>query len=384
LDNALDALDKHEEWLKDRTQGKRAEFTRVNLRAIDIAGRDLTGARFIACDLRDAKLHGCNLSFADFTCCDLRQADLRKAQAAGVSLFGADLRGADLRGFYAGLGSTFVAADLCGAKMEGMHLKKTDLPGAWIDPADLKMTRFEEVIAPDGSPLNAAINSDADAKEIASRFERMRPKSHATNSPDVAAFEAGSGPTLLDRLEASQKAEPTTDPKKEQEPQAQRAKQPQGCPETVSGEASTHTKEGGVSMPNAQRTHKGRGQEAEVAPGQNEASNTRERGETMAEQEQEKHETEKQQNGRESIATMELGHLRGEVYRRGEYYSVAVRRPFVGKDGNERLAFDTREQDIKDHVAMLQESEKIIHQDRLERAQENGQTQENRMRITRA
>jgi hypothetical protein len=124
--------------------------------------------------------------------------------------------------------------------------------------------------------------------------------------------------------------------------------------------------------------------EAKVPSGQNEASNTRERGETVAEQQHEKHETEKQQNGRESIATMELGNLRGEVYRRGEYYSVAVRRPFVGKDGNERLAFDTREQDIRDHVAMLQESEKIIHQDRLERAQENGPAPENRIRITRA
>ena len=137
-------------------------------------------------------------------------------------------------------------------------------------------------------------------------------------------------------------------------------------------------------MPNAQRTHKGRGQEAEVAPGQNEAKSTRERGETVAEQQHEKHETDKQQNGRESIATMELGNLRGEVYRRGEYYSVAVRRPFVGKDGTEKLAFDTREQDIPDHVAMLLESVKIMHQDRLERAQETDQTQENRIRITRA
>jgi hypothetical protein len=89
-----------------------------------------------------------------------------------------------------------------------------------------------------------------------------------------------------------------------------------------------------------------------------------------------------------SIATMELGKLQGEVYRhqseRVEYYSLAVRRPFVGKDGTEKLAFDTREQDIPDHVAMLLESVKIMHQDRLERAQEKDQTQENRIRITRA
>jgi hypothetical protein len=87
------------------------------------------------------------------------------------------------------------------------------------------------------------------------------------------------------------------------------------------------------------------------------------------------------------IATMELGKLCGEVYRHqspsGEHYSIGVRQPFVDKDGTEKLAFDTREEDIPDHVAMLQESAKLMHQDRLERAQENGPAPENRVRITR-
>jgi hypothetical protein len=87
------------------------------------------------------------------------------------------------------------------------------------------------------------------------------------------------------------------------------------------------------------------------------------------------------------IATMELGTLRGEVYRHqspsGEHYSVGIRRPFVGEDGTQKLAVDTREEDIPDQVAMLQESANIIHQDRLERAQENGPAPENRVRITR-
>jgi hypothetical protein len=87
------------------------------------------------------------------------------------------------------------------------------------------------------------------------------------------------------------------------------------------------------------------------------------------------------------IARMELGELRGEVYRhqteRGACYSVAVRGPFAGKDGTEQPALDTWEHDIKHHVTLLQEAEKIIHQDRLERGRENGQTQESRVRITR-
>jgi hypothetical protein len=116
---------------------------------------------------------------------------------------------------------------------------------------------------------------------------------------------------------------------------------------------------------------------AEVASGQNEAGNTKERGEPTSEL----HST------RETLARMELGKLRGEVYRNhsqpGEYYSVAVRRPLVGKDGTETLAFDTWEHDIKDHITLLREAEKTIHQDRLERAPENGQTQENRVRVTR-
>ena len=88
----------------------------------------------------------------------------------------------------------------------------------------------------------------------------------------------------------------------------------------------------------------------------------------------------------QSIATMELGTLRAEVYRHQsqseEYYSFGVRRPFVGKDGAEKLTFDTREEDIQDLVAMLQESAKIMHEDRLERCQENAPAPENRIRIT--
>jgi hypothetical protein len=89
----------------------------------------------------------------------------------------------------------------------------------------------------------------------------------------------------------------------------------------------------------------------------------------------------------QAIATMELGKFRGEVYRHQsqskEYYSFGVRRPFVGKDGPEKLAFDTREEDILDLVAMLQESAKIMHEDRQERYQENAQAPENRIRIAR-
>jgi hypothetical protein len=126
--------------------------------------------------------------------------------------------------------------------------------------------------------------------------------------------------------------------------------------------------------------------EVEVTSSESE-STTETTGETMSEAKTEKQMNQKQQNGKEPIAQMELGKLRGEVYRqqsdRGEYYSVAVRRPFTGKDGTEKLAFDTREQDIRDHIAILQEAEKIIHEEKQERAKEHGQTEASRIRVTR-
>ncbi len=180
---------------------------REDLRGFDFAGRDLSGADFTACDLRGADFHGCNLSFAHFDCCDLREASLMGIQAAGANFHGSDLRQADLRNAFTGIGSSFLTADLRGARMEGAHFRKTDFHGAWMDVADLKGARFEEVVAPSWEPMDARFDSDAISAGLVEKLQRKKPHPKNRNSPIVQAYEQGSGPALWDRLEAAHDAE---------------------------------------------------------------------------------------------------------------------------------------------------------------------------------
>jgi hypothetical protein len=200
-------LERHARRGSNQPGGQRAVFMRENLEGFDFAGRDLTGVQFVACDLRGAGFQGCNLSFAQFTCCDLRSADLRNMQAAGVSFHGSDLRKADLRKAFAGIGSSFSAADLRGAQMEGARFKKTDCHGAWMDAADLKRVRFEEAYAPSWKPIDGTFDSPTGSAELADKLQRQKPLPEIANSPVVLAYQQGSGPALLDRLEAAERLE---------------------------------------------------------------------------------------------------------------------------------------------------------------------------------
>ena len=93
-------IDLHEKWLRNETEGVRA-----NLREANLSGANL----------REANLSGSNLYEADLSGADLLEADLREANLSGANLYEADLRGADLRG--ADLRwVTLYEADLRGAK----------------------------------------------------------------------------------------------------------------------------------------------------------------------------------------------------------------------------------------------------------------------------
>jgi hypothetical protein len=199
-------LERHEQRGSNQ-RGQRAVFTRENLQGFNFAGRDLIGMQFVACDLRGAEFRGCNMSFSQFTCCDLRTADLRNIQAAGVSFHGSDLRKADMGKVFTGIGSSFSAADLRGAHMEGAHFKKTEFHGAWMDASDLKGVRFEEAYAPSGKLIHGIIDSRTSSAELAEKLQRRKPLPEMANAPVVLAYEQGSGPALLDRLETAERLE---------------------------------------------------------------------------------------------------------------------------------------------------------------------------------
>ena len=109
-------LEKHSSWLRDETEG-----TRADLRGADLYGANLCGANLCDADLRGADLRGANPYGANL--CD---ADLRGANLCGANLRGANLRGADLRG-----------ANLYGANLRGANLCDADLRGADLRGANL-------------------------------------------------------------------------------------------------------------------------------------------------------------------------------------------------------------------------------------------------------
>jgi hypothetical protein len=190
------ALGRHARWLRNDQSGKAAFFARADLRGFDFRGRDLTGTSFEGCDLRSARLQHCNLSLARLDYCDLRGADLSNVTAAVVDFHGSDLRGADLRGLSSELLCNFAGADLRGARMEGMHLRGSNFSGAWVSEADLRGARCEEeTLSPRGARLGAPVEPSSDL---------AGPKGTPDDRALPPEYELGSGPALLDRLEAAQ------------------------------------------------------------------------------------------------------------------------------------------------------------------------------------
>ena len=98
----------------------RDRLARRTLAASDThVGRDLRRARLVAMDLRGKDLSGANLEWADLT-----EADLRGTRLAGANLHGAYLTGAQLDG-----------ADLTGANLDDAYLLATHFGVAALSSA---------------------------------------------------------------------------------------------------------------------------------------------------------------------------------------------------------------------------------------------------------
>lgn len=125
-------LQEHQRWLKDPSQGKRAdlsfcELSNLNLSRVNLAHAKLTGA-----GLANAKLVEANLERADLFSADLELADL-----TGANLFGTDLRGACLN-----------EACLANANMNGADLRNGSILEA--EPAEPRehKRRFRHAVDP--------------------------------------------------------------------------------------------------------------------------------------------------------------------------------------------------------------------------------------------
>lgn len=98
-----------------------------DLRSLELADQQLTGAIIRRCNLARARLQGARLDGCDFHATDLRKANLRGTSLRKASLRNAYLEGADLRG------ADLTEADLRGADMRAVNVDKARLDGAHVD-----------------------------------------------------------------------------------------------------------------------------------------------------------------------------------------------------------------------------------------------------------
>jgi len=163
----------HLHWMKDQSQGERADFCYGDMQGIALrelklsralfAGADLRGADLSRADLRQAVFYCADLEGANFEGADLRGADLRGACLNDAKLANANLTGADLSSRAAADGEVYaeiarydrksghhlhvtemVDADMTGADVQRAQLVGCDLTGALLDGARLCGADFSE------------------------------------------------------------------------------------------------------------------------------------------------------------------------------------------------------------------------------------------------
>ena len=127
-----DILEKHNMYLRNDPNGKKADLSEADLIRADLRGANFRGANLCKADLFWADLRGSDFYGANLFGTDLRGANLYGAKLSGANLREADLRGAnlciaDLRG-----------SDFCGANLRGANLYGVKLSGADLREADLR------------------------------------------------------------------------------------------------------------------------------------------------------------------------------------------------------------------------------------------------------
>jgi len=128
---------KHKLWLRNKSEGQRADLRRADLREADLQWANLQGADLQWANLREANLQGADLQWANLREANLRRADLRRADLREADLRRADLRRADLQ--LANLQwANLQKADLRRADLRRADLQKADLQGADLRRADLQ------------------------------------------------------------------------------------------------------------------------------------------------------------------------------------------------------------------------------------------------------
>ena len=141
-------IDLHKKWLRNETDGVRANLRGADLRWANLHGADLRLADFSKANLRLADLRLADFSKANLCGVNLREADLSEADLHGADLRGADLHWADLHKadlHWANLSEAdLIKAKLSKANLHGANLSEADLIEANVSEADLSEADLHE------------------------------------------------------------------------------------------------------------------------------------------------------------------------------------------------------------------------------------------------
>lgn len=134
------------------------DLTRMNLRGINLSGKDLSTVRAPFADLTDANLSGAFVMSLNLASATLKNANLSRSRGGWLYLNGANLEGANLSGaslpysnFDAHVLNDIVrvnlrSANLAGAELRGSTFENADFTGANARGADLSSANFQKAI----------------------------------------------------------------------------------------------------------------------------------------------------------------------------------------------------------------------------------------------
>ncbi len=84
-------MEEHAKWLKNNEEGKRADFSDVDLSEMDLSGMDFSYADMTGVNLGSSNLTGANLSNANFWGAYMHNADLTRAVIDGTTFYNVNL-----------------------------------------------------------------------------------------------------------------------------------------------------------------------------------------------------------------------------------------------------------------------------------------------------
>lgn len=115
-----------------------------NLFCANLANANLSGANLNNANLRYAYLKGASLKFTKLNAANLSGADLKNTKMLGAKLVKANLSRADLKGADLS-GANLMSANLSGADLRNAELKMSKLAGANLSRADLRKAYLSRV-----------------------------------------------------------------------------------------------------------------------------------------------------------------------------------------------------------------------------------------------